>query len=164
MYVLETMNDPKYAKLTDQQKADALGKAVNQAKEASNYTLGGEVARSPHESALYLYATKPHYYDMKGTPEQIARKNWEVDQARTRLSEYKKRYPNDGEARFERDDPKAYNLTLRYQPLDVEEIKALKARIDKQTGGQLTQKAQKAETGGLVGAGSRVLPASPPSR
>ena len=163
-YVLDVMNNPKYKGMNDDQKADAIGKAVNQAKEASNITLGGQVARDPHQSALWLYATKPHYEDVRGTPEAIARKNWEIDQARAKLAAYKQRWPDDGEDRLQREDARAYNLADRSVPLDSEEIKELKKRIDKQTAGAYSNTKGDAEKAGLVGAGARVLPAAPPKR
>lgn len=164
MYVLDTIGKPAYARLTDRQKADALQAAVDQAKEAANVTLGGQVARDPHESALLQYAQKPHYYGIssKLPPEEIARKNWEVDQARAKMTAYRKQYGDAAEDRLMRDDKAAYNLAFKYEPIEKETIDALKAKVDKATGGALSQKAKQAETGGLVGVGSTVL--APPRR
>jgi hypothetical protein len=161
LYVLDTINRPNYAGLTDQQKAAALNLAHAQAKEAANISLAGQVARDPHESALMQWAETPHYYGVssKLPPEQIARTNWEIAQARAKLADYRKQYgPDQGEARLAKDDKTAYNLTLKYEPIETEVLAALKAKIDKATGGALLQKAQQAATGGLVGVGSTTLP------
>lgn len=163
-YVLDTIANPKYQGLTDQQKADALTQSVNQAKEASNVTLAGQVARSPHESALYQYATKAHYTGVSGTPEEIARKNWEISQAYAKLAEYKQKWPSSYEDRLRKDDAHAFNLTERHEQKDKETLDELKKKVDKATGGAYFDKAKQAETGGLIGAGSRVLPALPPQR
>lgn len=163
MYVLDTMNKPQYARLSDAQKADALRSAIGQAQAAADITLGGQVARSPHESALLQWSQKSHYYDMpRGTPDEVARKNWEIDQAYAKLRDYRRQFGEQGDDRFEREDPKAYNLTRRYQLRPKEELDAMKASIDKATGGALSQKAKQAETGGLVGVGSTTLPPRPP--
>jgi zeta toxin len=161
-YVLNTMKQPEYDKLSDPQKKDALEKAVNQAKEASNITLGGQVARSPHESALWQYATEPHYYGVRGTPEEIARQNWEISQAYAKRAEYARRYPNNFENRLRQDDPDAARLINRYEPLEQERLKALKNRVDRATGGAYFEESKQAGAGGLVGVGSTVLPARAP--
>jgi len=158
LYVLNTMNQPGYAKLTDAQKADALKKAGGQAQQASNLTLGNQVARSPHEAALLQWAQTPQYAGVSSrlSPDQIARANWEIEQAKAKLSEYTKRYGDSGENRLQRDDPVAYRLSQRDR-LDKEILDRLKLRIDKATGGALSQTAETAAAGGLVGVGSTVL-------
>jgi hypothetical protein len=160
LYVLDTINRPGYAALSDKQKATALNQAHAQAKEAANISLAGQVARDPHESALLQWAETPHYYGVSSRlpPEQIARMNWEIAQARAKLADYNKRYPNDGEARLARDDKAAYQLTLKYEPIEKEVLDAKKKAIDRATGGQLLQTAGQAATGGLVGVGSTTLP------
>jgi hypothetical protein len=162
LYVSSAMQSPKYDRLTDQQKADALSQATSQAREAANVTLGGQVARDPHESALWQFATKPQYYGLssKLPPEQVARMNWEIGQARAKLAAYNKQHGDAGEARLATEDKAAFNLTLKYEPVEREVLDELKARIDKATGGALTQKAAKASAGGLVGVGSTTLPAA----
>jgi len=127
-------------------------------REAADVTLGGQVAPDPHESALWQYATKPHYYDVKGTPEQIAQLNWRIAQARAKLTASHKQYGDAADDRLERDDKAAYNLYVKYEPLEREDLDLLKSRVDRATGGALLQKAEKSATGGLIGVGSIVLP------
>jgi cell wall-associated NlpC family hydrolase len=158
LYVLNTMNQPAYAKLTDAQKADALKKAVGQAQEASNLTLSGQVARSPHEAALMQWAQTPQYAGVSSRlpPEQIARANWEIEQARSKLSDYRKQYGEQAENRLRRDDATTYRLSQRDR-IDKEVLDRKKKAIDKATGGALTQTADTAAAGGLVGVGGTVL-------
>jgi hypothetical protein len=159
MYVLDTIRKPSYANLTDKQKADALNAAVSQARDAADLDLQGKVARSPHESALLQWAQTPHYMGVKGTPEEIARRNWEIDQAHGMLAAYKKQYgPDRGELRFRSEQKDAFKLTLKYPPLDSDILKRKKAALDKATGGLLTEAQKQAEAGGLVGVGATVLP------
>jgi hypothetical protein len=76
--------------------------------------LGGQVPRDPHESALWQFATKSQYYGIssKMPPEQVARMNWEISQARAKLAAYNKQYGDAGEARLATEDKAAFNLTL----------------------------------------------------
>jgi hypothetical protein len=158
LYVLHTMQDPKYAGLTDVQKADALNKAHAQARDAANITLSGQVARSPHESALMQWAQVPQYAGVSSRlpPEQIARANWEIEQARSKLSDYRKQYGEQAENRLRRDDPTAYRLSQRDR-IDKEVLDRKKKAIDKATGGAFSQTADTAASGGLVGVGGTVL-------
>ena len=163
MYVLDTMNKPAYDKLSEAQKADALNAAVAQGRAAANITLSNQVARSPRESALMQWAQTPQYMGVKGTPEEIARKNWEIAEAKSKLREYRKIYGDMGEGRLMRDDREAYRLT-QYEAIDKEILDAKKKKIDQASGGALTQAEKDASAGGLVGVGSTTLPSSPPRR
>ena len=148
MYVLDTMAKPAYAKLSDAQKADALKKAVAQAKEATNITLAGDVARSPHESALMQWAQTPQYYGIstKDGPEAVARKNWEISQAKAKRAAYRKEYGEMGDQHMGRDDPAAYRLAQR-EAIDKQTLDTMKYRIDKATGGALTEAEKSAGRG-----------------
>jgi hypothetical protein len=158
LYVGQVMNDPKYAKLTDAQKADALQSAITQAREASNISLSNQVERSPHESALLLWAQTPQYYGVHGTPDEIARQNWEIEQAKSKLSAYNTQYGQQGENRLRREDPNAYKLATQRRKLTTAELDRKKKAIDKATGGALSDKAETAAAGGLVGVGSTTAP------
>src|ERR1051326_7842315 len=163
LYASNVINDPKYANLSDPQKADALKRALAQASEATKITLGGSVARDPHESALWQWASTPQFAGIssKLPPEEIARQNWEISQARQKLSEYRKVYGDRAEGQLRRDDPQAFKLSQRDR-LDTEVLNRKRAVIDRSTGGALTESADKAAAGGLVGVGATVLPSSPP--
>ena len=158
LYVLNTMNQPAYAKLSDAQKADALKKAVGQADSLAKITLGSQVARSPHESALLQFAQMPQFSGINSrlSPDQIARANWEIENAKSKLAEYTKQYKDAAENRLQRDDPVAYRLSQRDR-LDKELLDRMRARIDKATAGALSRTDQQAAAGGLVGAGSTVV-------
>ena len=165
MYIADTMGKSAYAGMTDAQKANALKSAIGQAREAANITLSDDVARSPHESALLQWAQTPQYQGVSSTlpPEEIARKNWEIQQAKSKLSDYTSKYGENAENRLRKDDPAAAKLAQR-ERIDSDILARKKKKIDQATGGALTEAERKAAAGGLVGVGSTTLPAAPPRR
>lgn len=95
----------------------------------------------------------PHYETVKGTPEQMRVKNFEIAQARAKLAEYRQRYGTDlGEVKLLKADPQAWKLT-QLSPLDSDYLAAKKKVIDKMFGGALTQATKE----GLIGAGNTVI-------
>jgi hypothetical protein len=80
-------------------------------------------------------------------------------EAKAKLSEYRKAFADQAENRLRHDDPQAYRVSQR-DSLDPEVLARLRTRIDKATGGALTQSAETAAAGGLVGLGSTTLPMS----
>src|SRR5207244_6174603 len=118
---------------------------VGQADSLAKITLGSQVARSPHESALLQFAQMPQFSGINSrlSPDQIARANWEIENAKSKLAEYTKQYKDAAENRLQRDDPVAYRLSQRDR-LDKEILDRMRARIDKATAGALSRTDQQA--------------------
>jgi len=128
--------DPKtpvgkaYAKADDAEKARILRSRLEHAAVLADITAGAKVARTPKGLADYEYAAVPHYDGVGGTADAIRRGNEAVRDAKSQLAAYKKKYPEDGEDRFERDFPKLYELS-QLEAADAEELKERRAAIDK---------------------------------
>jgi hypothetical protein len=128
--------DPKtpvgkaYAKADDAEKARILRSRLEHAAVLADITAGAKVARTPKGLADYEYAAVPHYDGVGGSADAIRRGNEAVRDAKSQLSAYKKKYPEDGEDRFERDFPKLYELS-QLDPVDADELKERRAAIDK---------------------------------
>jgi hypothetical protein len=160
LYALNVLADPHYASLSDQQKADALSKAIDQAHQAANIDLGGNIARDPHNTALLQWQQTPHYAGVSGSPDQIARMNFQIAEAKVKLAEYTRVLgQGKGEMRMRLDDPAAFRLAQRDRR-DSDVLKRLKASIDAASGGALSKTSDTSAAGGLIGAGSTLYDTS----
>jgi hypothetical protein len=140
--------------LSDEQKAATLNKALGTAYELADLQAGNQIARDPRHEALLAWASVAQYEGVKGTAEQVRQQNYEIAQAKAKLTEYRQKYgPDRGEYQLMKDDKRAYQLSQRSN-LDSDWLNMQKARVDKAFGGALSQ----AEQQGLVGAGNTVLP------
>lgn len=156
LYALNVMADPSYAKANDRQKADALNHAIAEAQQAADVDLGGRVARDPKNSALLAWSQTPHYSGVKGTPDEVAKQNFLIAEAKSKLAAYKTQYGDQGEGRLRREDPSAAKLAQRDR-IDSDRLAKAKKAIDAAFGGALLNTSNQAGTAGLVGVGSTVL-------
>jgi hypothetical protein len=157
-YLADYIARPEYAAATDEGKARTLSNAAATAYELADLRLGDQLERDPRHKALLSWASVPHYEGMKGTPEQMREKNFEIAQAKAKLAEYRQKYkdPDLADAHLLKDDRKAF-FASQLPPMDSNYLRLKKAVVDKVFGGALTQ----AEKEGLIGSGNTVIKTGP---
>jgi hypothetical protein len=130
----ELLASPVYQRATDAEKAALLRSRLLYAYDLADIQAGAQVARDAKGRADFEYAAVPQFDAVQGTPDQIRRGNAAVRDGRRQLAAYKQRYGDDaGEARFERDWPRQYELTRR-RPERADELKERRAAIDRKYG------------------------------
>lgn len=164
-YILNAMNTPGYAQMSDEGKANALNDAIAASDKQSNLALGNEVTRDePHKAAL-AWNQIPKYQGVKGTPEEIAQRNLQISDANAKLMAIQKEMsskhhgssPSDFKGQASRQlyltDNTAYKL-LQYPRMDSRWLAHQHEKIDQQFNGALT----KADQENLTGIGQTYLP------
>lgn len=152
-YIESVINQPGYQRLTDDQKAASLKRAVDAARALADLRIGERAARDPKSRADLEWARTPQFEGVKGNADEVAIQNLEIREAKALLQEYKQRYGEDqGELRLLREDRRTFLLSQR-EGIDRELLSLRRRRIDQRLGVE----AEEAKTAPLPGAGNRPI-------
>jgi hypothetical protein len=115
------INSPAYQQLPDADKAAALSELFGGSRDNARFAMQSVpgINLSDQQRLGHAQAGVAHYYGVSGTPEEIERKNREIGQAKSALTEYNRLYgPEMGEIMLRRVSPQAWRLAVLYEDID----------------------------------------------
>jgi hypothetical protein len=122
---LAFLNSPQYQAMSDADKAASLQAVFGEARRDAEFAMKGtpDIRLSPGQQMEQVQAGVARYRGVRGTPEEIDRRNRQVSQARAALSEFSQLYgPERGERMLRRISPEAWRLIRRHPPLDPDRV------------------------------------------